>query len=270
MYILTVLGYLLAILSTYQSPVLQAAPIPASIARQATPNTYNNTFFPYNITGPAPLSQYRPGQILERCIRPNSYAISFDDGPGQLTEELLDYLDEQKLKVTFFMNGDNWNCIYQMRRIEDAFRQILGVVPRYMRPPYGEHGRRIQRVLEDMGYLIILWDVDHLEHYSPSSDQISMTGTRVHDHHHQQGDLSSSLKWAEAVRGVPSTTLDREVMTLGGIYQEATPDWAIEHVQSLGYDIMPVGRCLGEDDPRLWYKEIGRPADAESVPLSCR
>ncbi|KAI7831465.1 hypothetical protein BC939DRAFT_380678, partial [Gamsiella multidivaricata] len=138
----------------------------------------------------------RPGQILERCIRPNSYAISFDDGPGQLTEELLDYLDEQKLKVTFFMNGDNWNCIYhsqrllkrayeaqhqiaahpwshrdfnslsdrdirqEMRRIEDAFRQILGVVPRYMRPPYGEHGRRIQRVLEDMGYLIILWDVD--------------------------------------------------------------------------------------------------------------
>jgi hypothetical protein len=55
---------------------------------------------------------YQPGQILDSCKQPNSYAISFDDGPGQLTEELLDFLDEQQLKVTFFMNGDNWKCIY--------------------------------------------------------------------------------------------------------------------------------------------------------------
>ncbi|ORY99746.1 hypothetical protein BCR41DRAFT_284764, partial [Lobosporangium transversale] len=138
----------------------------------------------------------RPGQVLERCITPNAYAISFDDGPGQLTDELLDFLDDQNIKVTFFMNGDSWNCIYQsqrllrrayasqhqiashpwshqdleslsdndirkeMHRIEDAFRQILGVVPRYMRPPYGDHGQRVRRVLEEMGYIIVLWDVD--------------------------------------------------------------------------------------------------------------
>ncbi|KAI1320791.1 Carbohydrate esterase 4 protein [Mortierella claussenii] len=288
-------------------------------ARQP-PFTYNNTHFPYDITGPAPPSLYRPGQIVDRCIQKNSYAISFDDGPGQLTDELLDHLDEQQLKVTLFMNGNSWSCIYapesqrllrrayasqhqiaahpwshqdleslsdkdirqEMHRIEQAFREILGVVPRYMRPPFGEHGERVRRVLEEMGYVIVLWDVDHLgsqqqgqeddEGAEVDGKERPMTGhhhRRYHSHHSISSSPSSS-KWAEAVRGVPSTTLDRDDMLLGGIYQEATPEWGIEYVQSLGYKIMTVGQCLGEEDPRLWYKEVGPPADLETIPRSCR
>ncbi|KAF9100822.1 Carbohydrate esterase 4 protein [Mortierella sp. AM989] len=303
---------MLACTSIWSSSSLQASavPIPPQLARQA-PNTFNNTYFPYNVTGLAPPSLYKPGQVLNRCTKPKSYAISFDDGPGQLTDELLDYLDEQKLQVTFFMNGDNWNCIYrphaqrllkrayearhqiaahpwshrdleslsdkdireEMNRIDQAFRQILGVVPRYMRPPYGEVGERVRLVLEEMGYVIILWDVDLLSvvdvEFSSSEIPFNANGATRHSHDGEQDTLASTSKWAEAVRGVPSTTLDRDAMTLGGIYQEVTPEWAIEYVQSLGYDIMPVAKCLGEDDPRLWYKEIGPPALPESLPLSC-
>ncbi|KAF9945896.1 Carbohydrate esterase 4 protein [Mortierella alpina] len=270
--------------------------------------------------GPAPPPLNKAGEVLQRCTAPNSYAISFDDGPGQLTDELLDLLEEQNLQVTFFLNGDNWSCIYrpesqrllrrayeekhqiaahpwshrdleslsdkdirqEMHRIEQAFRQILGVVPRYMRPPYGEHGERVRRVLEDMGYILVLWDVDQLGESGPSmsirpskpatnpSLSIAQQPMAVNGHHHHgQEQESFSSTWAEAVRGVPSATLDRAAMVLGGIYQEATPMWAVEYVQSLGYDVMPVGRCLGEEDPRLWYKEIGPPADPESLPQSC-
>lgn len=59
---------------------------------------------------PPPVHQ--PGSVLDTCSTENTYAISFDDGPGQLTDELLDFLDEQNLKVTFFVNGDNWSCVY--------------------------------------------------------------------------------------------------------------------------------------------------------------
>ncbi|KAK3815081.1 MAG: hypothetical protein J3Q66DRAFT_343769 [Benniella sp.] len=320
--LLVVFGYITAFTATWRSSSLQvsAAPIPPRIASQPL-HTYNNTYFPYAVTGPAPPPLYRSGEILDRCTKPNSYAISFDDGPGQLTDELLDYLDEHNLQVTFFMNGDNWNCIYssesqrllrraygarhqiaahpwshrdleslsdkdireEMHRIEQAFREILGVVPRYMRPPFGEHGTRVRRVLEEMGYLMILWDVDQ-EHeavlpLSLDSGETPMIESRHHHHHrqqnhHQQGAMSlppmdSFSKWSEAVRGVPSTKLDRDAMTLGGIFQEATPDWAIEYVQSLGFDVMPVARCLGEEDPRLWYKEIGPPADPATLPQTC-
>lgn len=189
----------------------------------------------------------------------------------------------------------------EMLRIEEAFRQILGAVPRYMRPPYGQHGERVRRVLEDMGYIIVLWDVDR---FSPDEEMDSsessqdawsenhsqaerpMTGTRQHHHHHhthsssdayleeeEESEMSSvsfTNKWSEAVRGVPSIKpLDRDALIMGGIYQEATPIWAVESVQSLGYDLMPVARCLGDDDPRLWYKEVVAPTAIEDMPGNC-
>ncbi|KAF9338014.1 Carbohydrate esterase 4 protein [Podila minutissima] len=298
----SVLGFILSSIASINPSLHQAsaAPIPPPLTRQPA-NTFNNTYFPYTVTGPAPPPLYTSGSILDSCTAPNSYAISFDDGPGQLTDELLDYLDEQQLKVTFFMNGENWDCIYrpesqrllkrayqaqhqiaahpwshrdldslsdhdirdEMYKIENAFRQILGVVPRYMRPPYGEASERVRKVLRGLGYILILWDVDQLNKKNPIGDETQKPMTSGH----QQASFSS--KWAEAVRGVPHSALDRESMMVGGIYQEATSVWAVEYVQNLGYDVMPVGQCLGEADPRLWYKEIGMPETEEDLPQSC-
>jgi len=183
-----------------------------------------------------------------------------------------------------------------MYKIEDAFRDILGVVPRYMRPPYGEHSERVRKIMESMGYVMILWDVDQISNFHGAESTIvadkikiedsslTQTGDRVFDRqsqrpmgssssssqshrHHPKTEFSS--KWAEAVRGVPSMTLDRDAMMMGGIYQEATSVWAVEYVQSLGMDIMPVGACMGETDPRLWYNEISEPADTDTLPSTC-
>ncbi|KAF9431213.1 Carbohydrate esterase 4 protein [Podila epigama] len=283
-------------------PQASSAPIPPPLTSQSV-STFNKSFFPYTVVGPTPPPVYTSGSILQSCTRPNSYAISFDDGPGQLTDELLDFLDEQNLKVTFFMNGDNWNCIYrpdsqrllrrayqaqhqiaahpwshkdldllsdhdirdEMYKIENAFRQILGVVPRYMRPPYGEASERVRKILRDLGYILILWDVDQLNNRGTIKKHTTTVDTKSNGK--QQSAFSS--KWAEAVRGVPHSALDRESMMVGGIYQEATSMWAVEYVQTQGYDVMPVGECLGEVDPRLWYKEIGEPEADEDLPQSC-
>lgn len=336
-------GVLASLLSLHTAHQASAAPLPLPVH-----DTYEH--FPYPISGPVPPSLYRPGQVLNSCTRPKSYAISFDDGPGQLTDELLDHLDEQNLKVTFFMNGDNWHCIYspesqrllkrafhsqhqiaahpwshrdfedlsddeirnEMLKIEEAFRKILGAVPRYMRPPYGDHSKRVRRIMQEMGYILILWDVDHPESHvhasslegahqknsdcdmnssasenlhdrdnevdshsddkdklvseTPKDGQVRVLDQTVHTHSTQS---PFSSKWAEAVRGVPHLSLDRDSMMIGGIYQEATSVWAVEFVQYLGYDVMPVGACLGETDPRLWYKEISAPADPSTLPQSC-
>ncbi|KAG0321986.1 Carbohydrate esterase 4 protein [Dissophora globulifera] len=342
----SVLGAIFLTLATLSPSLHQAsaAPLPHSI--------YNYNHFPYKARGPAPASLYRPGQVLDSCKKPNSYAISFDDGPGQLTDEVLDFLDEQQVKVTFFMNGNNWNCIYRpesqrllkrafqsqhqiaahpwthrdfetlsddeiredMYKVENAFRQILGVVPRYMRAPYGEHSKRVRKIMEEMGYLMVLWDVDQLEHdaHDPLDDSFirldgknidnntANTNTQLEecgdvddcedeeeakrleyekqepndeftilDTHSHQTQVSFSSKWAEAIRGVPYATLDRDAMMMGGIYQEATAVWAVEYVQSLGHDVMTVGACVGDNDPRLWYKEIVEPADPATLPQSC-
>ncbi|KAK9717744.1 hypothetical protein K7432_005964 [Basidiobolus ranarum] len=42
------------------------------------------------------------------CSVPGTFAVTFDDGPSVLTSGLLDYLQTQNVKATFFMNGLNW------------------------------------------------------------------------------------------------------------------------------------------------------------------
>ncbi|KAF9306478.1 Carbohydrate esterase 4 protein [Mortierella antarctica] len=296
--------------SHYQA---SAAPIPPRLSRQP-PNSFNNTFFPYTVLGPVPPPVHQPGSVLDTCFTENTYAISFDDGPGQLTDELLDFLDEQNLKVTFFVNGDNWSCVYstesqrllkrayaaqhqiaahpwshqdleslsddairqEMFKMEQAFRQILGVVPRYMRPPFGEHSPRVRSVLQQLGYVLVLWDVDQhpakakgIESSDNSPSAQKPMGGHAH-HHSSSSEQSFASNRAEAVRGVPpAVPLDRDAMSLSGIFQEATSIWALEYVESVGYAIQPVGTCLGEVDPRLWYKEIGPAAPEGSFPMTC-
>lgn len=46
---------------------------------------------------------------LDPDARPNMIALTFDDGPGPHTEELLDILAQYNVKATFFMTGSNGN-----------------------------------------------------------------------------------------------------------------------------------------------------------------
>lgn len=52
----------------------------------------------------------------------------------------------------------------QMTRSEDAIRSALGgsLPPgfRHFRPPYGAHDARVDQVVRDMGYEIVMWDID--------------------------------------------------------------------------------------------------------------
>jgi len=48
----------------------------------------------------------------------------------------------------------------QMYYNEMAFRNILGFIPTYMRPPYSECDNATQDMLSDMGYHIVFYNID--------------------------------------------------------------------------------------------------------------
>ncbi|KAJ3069770.1 Carbohydrate esterase 4 protein [Podochytrium sp. JEL0797] len=139
------------------------------------------------------------GVSYNYCNKEYQVALTFDDGPGDYTGELLDQLATQGIKATFFVNGNNWNCIYdekytsflirahreghqighhtwdhkalaalpddqvrwEMTQLEDAFLRIFGIIPRYMRPPYGSGvlDKRIEGIMKEMGYVIVGWSL---------------------------------------------------------------------------------------------------------------
>ena len=143
---------------------------------------------------PATLSKRAVGTV-RNCNTQGQIAITFDDGPFQYDNDLLNTLGDNK--ATFFINGQNYGCIYdyaddlkrmsaaghtigshtwshkdlttlswdqlhdEFYRVEDAMTKILGLKPKYFRPPFGKYNDQVLQVAAQRGYTkMILWSDD--------------------------------------------------------------------------------------------------------------
>jgi peptidoglycan/xylan/chitin deacetylase (PgdA/CDA1 family) len=52
------------------------------------------------------------GTVIDKCTVAGKVALTFDDGPSIYTEQLLDILKAGGQKATFFVNGQNYDNIY--------------------------------------------------------------------------------------------------------------------------------------------------------------
>jgi peptidoglycan-N-acetylglucosamine deacetylase len=121
-------------------------------------------------------------------------ALTFDDGPyGFRSGAVLEVLKRYRVPATFFMVGrqiekypdlvirtvlEGHECanhsfhhyrlpkipleevVEELNATNDALRKILGVRSRLFRPPGGEYNIAIQRVIEKLGYINVLWSAD--------------------------------------------------------------------------------------------------------------
>ena len=122
-------------------------------------------------------------------------AITFDDGPGRFTEQLLDILKRKQVVATFFVLGelvqrapqlvrrlaadghevDNHSFDHPILRrldyrsqkaeIDKTARALLelGITPKYFRPPYGSYNADTVRAAAESGLVLALWTVDALD-----------------------------------------------------------------------------------------------------------
>ncbi|MDD2979428.1 MAG: polysaccharide deacetylase family protein [Hespellia sp.] len=127
-------------------------------------------------------------------------ALTFDDGPGPRTMELLGVLEANNARATFFMLGQKvgnyGDTIQKMKEIgceignhswdhtsldslsaggvadqinstNDALSSVIGVGATVMRPPYGAINETVK---ENVGLPLILWSVDTLDWKTKSKD----------------------------------------------------------------------------------------------------
>lgn len=128
-------------------------------------------------------------------------ALTFDDGPGQYTEELLDCLEKNGAKATFYMLGQNVekypdivrrmsdlgmelsNHTYdhkdltkltegeitaEIQRTSSLIQNAAGVLPDTFRPPGGSYNETVQNVT---GMPIVKWSIDTKDWKTKSEDQ---------------------------------------------------------------------------------------------------
>ncbi len=136
--------------------------------------------------------------VKKRVIDPSQpmVALTFDDGPSENTEKILDVLKEYGQTATFCVQGKNiepykdliirmaeegheiathtWShrnltklsassIRDDLSRCLDLTEELTGKRPTALRPPYGAVNANVKRVCKELGLTIFTWDIDTLD-----------------------------------------------------------------------------------------------------------
>ncbi|KEP47598.1 carbohydrate esterase family 4 protein [Rhizoctonia solani 123E] len=212
-------------------------------------------------------------QVITKCTVPNTVAITFDDGPYEYITDISNALTRVGAKATFFVNGNNFRCIYsadsqarlkyiydnghqvashtwghkdlntlswdqvhdEMWRVEQALQRILGVTPAFMRPPFGNYNDNVRNVAGARGQKIANWDFDSRDASGASAAE-------------------SKQLYDQVIAQRPSTILTLNHETHDTTAYDVLP-YAIQKLQAAGYRLVTVAECLGEQP----YQSVGSP-----------
>lgn len=128
-----------------------------------------------------------------------------------------------------------------MWKNEMALRNILGVIPTYMRPPFSDCTAECgcEDDLNELGYHIVYFDVDTQDYLNDSPTLI---------------DNSKNFFDAAFVGKSPST--DDFLVISHDIHNQTSQvlvEYMLQQLQAKGYRPVTVGECLG--DPQAnWYR----------------
>lgn len=136
-------------------------------------------------------------------------AFTFDDGPGRLTEEVLEVLRSHGARATFNVLGDRvagrerllrrtiqeghevgnhamhherlghrpLTALRSIARTGALVQAATGVRPRVFRPPYGSASRGVVLAARVAGCVTVTWDVDPRDYEEPTAQEIAARTT---------------------------------------------------------------------------------------------
>ncbi|MCR5652686.1 MAG: polysaccharide deacetylase family protein [Ruminococcus sp.] len=181
-------------------------------------------------------------------------SISFDAAWGnEQTDTLLDILDENDVKTTFFLVGD-WVKKYpdsvkkiyekghdvgnhssthaymtqlprdkmtkELNDCSSEIKKLTGKSPTLFRPPYGDYNNDVVETVNTLGMYCVQWNIDSLDWKDPSADRIVQNCV-------SKLDRGSIILLHNGAKNTP----------------EALPK-IIEAIKTKGYKIVPISKLL--------------------------
>jgi len=161
------------------------------------------------------IPEYKPEYIYDSNITqinkllPYTIALTFDDGPSEVTERILDILEYHDVVATFCVLGSriarnestlvrtfeaghevvghSWNhqryttlsrsaIREQLVHTNEEIYRVLGIVPTFHRPPYGARNHTVLEVSQELDLAILAWSVD------PRDWEHNATVDRIYNH----------------------------------------------------------------------------------------
>jgi len=217
-------------------------------------------------------------KVYSSCKNSNEVALTFDDGPWVYMYDISKALVAAGAKGTFFVNGNNYECIYdnggkrvkyfhdnghqiashtwshpdltkltwdqihdQMWKVELAMTRLLGVSPAMVRPPYGEYNNLVRQAAYIRNQTLILWDFD-------SGDSVGAT------------PAESKAAYKKLINSHP-----KNILPLNHETEETTAHQVLPYILPLlknaGYKLVTVAECLGIPA----YQHVGQPGTPDST-----
>ncbi|MFK4035576.1 polysaccharide deacetylase family protein [Nonomuraea wenchangensis] len=163
----------------------------------------NTSGGPFAAPPRSPAASSRAGTV--DCAATKCVALTFDDGPGPHTAELLDLLKREDARATFFVVGGNaaaqpellrrmsdeghlvgnhsWShtdlskpgtakIADSLERTRDVVAAAIGQAPTLVRPPYGAVSGTLRNVAREQGFPLVTWDVDAFDQQGGATQDI--------------------------------------------------------------------------------------------------
>lgn len=194
------------------------------------------------------------------CRTAKCVALTFDAGPSEHTNRLLDILKQEKVHATFFMLGQNhvdkrpaevkridaeghelanhtWShqiltdiepeeATRELSRVQDAVRKITGKTPKLMRPPQGRTDGKVSEISKRLGLAQVLWSVTAKDYQTNDSALITK---RVLDQTERDGIILLHDIYKGTVPAVPGILKELKkrgytVVTVSQLLSPAKPE----------------------------------------------
>lgn len=193
-------------------------------------------------------------------------ALTYDDGPGPRSAELLNVLVEEGAGATFFLVGENASTrpdvvgrmarapgievgshtfshvdletaaaeqvVEELTRNADLLRRLTGHTVTVFRPPWGHHGSQVNETARELGQSVVLWSLTSMDWKHQSAAQVVDIIAR----NARDGDIV-----------LLHDTLDSTV--------DATR-LLIQRLKRLGFEFVTASELLGNPQPGVRY--VGR------------
>ncbi|EHK20742.1 carbohydrate esterase family 4 protein [Trichoderma virens Gv29-8] len=239
------------------------------------------------------------GEAIFHCTEPGTVALTFDDGPWEYTEELLDilesltlYLQENGVKATFFITGRNlgkgaindpstdWPRL--IRRMKADGHQIGSHTWSHQRlPTVGKSRLRQQMIYNEIAIADILgvFPTYMRPPYSASDEDVDRWLGELGYHityfdldtegylHEEEIDISEDI----ARRAFDEKDLDTDsyLHIEHDIVSESVHTlipYTIDLLYNAGFKPVTVGECLGDPEEN-WYRSRDEESEKRSVGL---
>ncbi|CAE7056042.1 unnamed protein product, partial [Rhizoctonia solani] len=166
---------------------------------------------------------------VDTCPDKMTWGLTFDDGPSPYTPKVLNYLEDKKIKATFYVIGSNvidkpailqatylagheialhtWShralttltneeIIAELGWNLKAIKDVTGVTPKTMRPPYGDIDDRVRAICKAMNLTPVMWTTEGELQYDSNDWRIndgSQTGPQLLQTFNSLLDRASNL-----------------------------------------------------------------------------